>query len=310
MSFFQQTIKEPITIAGIGLHTNERVKIKIRPASSNAGIRFLRTDLDNQHAIPARTDYVVDTRFSTTVGINGSSISTIEHIMAAFSGMGVDNALVEIDGPEVPSLDGSAYPFAVKIRQAGLVVQKEPRRFIEIIEPVSVGTEDKGITISPARHFRVDMSIHFDHPLIQGQQFGGKINSKIFFNKISRARTFGFLKEVEWLQKNGFARGGSLENAVVLGDTALLNKEGLRFPDEFVRHKVLDLIGDLYLLGGHILGEIIAYKSGHEVHHLLSKKLQEQPSSWRLRDRSHGSSLPLWPLEGGNESVTLPAASC
>ncbi|MGB9713180.1 UDP-3-O-acyl-N-acetylglucosamine deacetylase [Dissulfurimicrobium hydrothermale] len=279
---FQNTLKKYVMASGIGLHTGARVTIKLHPAPVDSGIRFVRTDLDPVALIPANIGYVTETSLATTVGNAAGSVSTIEHLMAAFFGMGIDNAIVEIDGPEVPIMDGSAYPFVAMIKQVGLSSQKAPRRYIEILEPVTVSSGDKTVTISPCDSLYVSVGIDFDHPMIARQQFDSRVTPHIFERRISRARTFGFLKEVEYLKENGLALGGCLDNALVLDDKTILNQDGLRFSDEFVRHKALDLIGDIYLLGNPVLGKIDSFKSGHAIHHLLSKELLNRPYTWRL----------------------------
>jgi len=287
MSHCQKTLKKEVTVAGIGLHCGQEVSMTIKPAREGTGIVFVRTDQAGQE-IPARIDNVVDCHFATTIGKGQCRVSTIEHIMAAFSGMGIDNARVEIDGPEVPALDGSAGAYVVLFGKAGLKVQDRARRYIEILEEVSFTNGDKKVTLSPAKDFFVDFTIDFDHPAIKAQRFRKKINRQTFEKSIASARTFGFLKEVDMLHKNGLALGASLDNAVVIGAECVLNSEGLRFRDEFVRHKVLDLIGDLYLLGAPLKARVKAVKSGHELHCNLMKFLAECPSAWRFSGSESG----------------------
>ncbi|NIA09077.1 MAG: UDP-3-O-acyl-N-acetylglucosamine deacetylase [Nitrospiraceae bacterium] len=305
---FQHTLKKAVSAAGIGLHTGEKVYLKVNPSPANTGIRFVRSDLSPRQAIPARADYVVDTNFATTIGTKKGSISTVEHLMAALSGAGIDNALVEIDGPEVPAMDGSAAPFLSLFQEVGLKTQTETRRYIEFLEPMAVSKGDKSLVIEPCKNFKVSFKIEFDHPLIAKQKFSGKITPQTFERRISKARTFGFLKELDFLKKNGLARGGSLENAIVLGDTSIFNEGGLRFSDEFVCHKVLDLIGDLYLLGAPILGKVKAVKSGHALHHLLVQKILDHPYAWRFVEQGATWKVPYW--LGPQEdliSATIPA---
>jgi UDP-3-O-[3-hydroxymyristoyl] N-acetylglucosamine deacetylase len=276
------------------------VTVKLRPAPVDSGIRFVRTDIDPVVLIQAGTEYVTDTAFATTVGNSDGSVSTIEHLMAAFAGMGVDNAVVEIDGPEVPIMDGSAYPFVSLIKDVGLRVQDAPRRYIQILEPVTVSSGDKYVTIMPSDGFHVSVGIDFEHPLIARQQFDSRLTPHIFDRHVSRARTFGFLKEVEYLKENGMALGGALDNALVLDETSILNHEGLRFPDEFVRHKALDLIGDISLLGGPVLGKVQSFKGGHAIHHLLNQELLSRPYAWRMVefDVEHGLDTNSWDRRG------------
>jgi UDP-3-O-[3-hydroxymyristoyl] N-acetylglucosamine deacetylase len=282
MTRYQKTIKKEVAVAGIGLHCGQEVSMTIKPAREGSGIIFARTDIPSVPEIPARIDHVVDCHFATTIGNGQCRISTIEHLMAAFAGMGIDNARVELNGPEVPALDGSASAYVMLFQEAGLKVQNSARRYIEILEEVSFRDGDKKVTLSPCRSFHVDFTIDFEHPAIRAQRFRGKIDSRTFTKSIARARTFGFLKEVDMLHKNGLALGASLDNAVVIGAEAVINSEGLRFSDEFVRHKVLDLIGDFYLLGAPLKARVKAVKSGHELHCNIMKFLAESPSAWRL----------------------------
>ncbi len=277
------------------MHSGEKVALTIKPAPEDTGIVFVRTDIDPSTSIPARPDFVVDTRFATTIGSGKVTISTIEHLMAAFSGAGVDNVMVEIDGPEVPVMDGSAGPFMSLIREAGLKSQKRHRTFMEVLERVSVSNHGSTLSIEPSSHFSIDFEIDFDHPVISRQFFSQKVTPRTFSKRIAKARTFGFLREIELMRKNGLARGGSLKNAVVIGETSVLNAEGLRFSDEFVRHKVLDLIGDIYLLGRPVRGRLNAYKSGHGLHHLLVQELLKRRYAWRLvEDRDDKWRVPSW----------------
>ncbi len=295
MSGVQHTIKRPARAVGIGLHSGEKVALTIRPAPEDMGIVFVRTDIRPRTWIPAKPDFVVDTRFATTIGSGKVTISTIEHLMAAFSGAGIDNAMVEIDGPEVPVMDGSAGPFMSLIKKAGLKSQRRCRTFLEVLERVSVSNQGSTLSIEPSSHFSINFEIDFDHPVISRQVFSQKVTPRTFTKRIAKARTFGFLKEIELMRKNGLARGGSLENAVVVGETSVLNAEGLRFSDEFVRHKVLDLIGDIYLLGRPVKGRLNAYKSGHRLHHLLVQELLKRRYAWRVvEEREDKWKVPSW----------------
>lgn len=298
----QHTLNSHVKASGIGLHTGIKTTIKLRPAPPDSGIRFVRTDLDPVMLIQAGTEYVTDTAFATTIGNADGSVSTIEHLMAAFAGMCVDNVVVEIDGPEIPIMDGSAYPFVSLIKYAGLKAQDAPRRYIKILEPVTVSSGDKYVTIMPSDGFYVSVGIDFEHPLIARQQFDSKLTPHIFDRHISRARTFGFLKEIEHLKENGMALGGALENALVLDETSILNHEGLRFPDEFVRHKALDLIGDICLLGSPVLGKVQSFKGGHAIHHLLNQELLNRPYAWRMveLDMEYDLNVRSWERQGEN----------
>lgn len=295
MSSVQHTIRRHARAVGIGLHSGEKVALTIKPAPEDTGIVFVRTDIEPRTLIPAKPNFVVDTRFATTIGSGKVTVSTIEHLMAAFAGAGVDNVMVEIDGPEVPVMDGSAGPFMSLIREAGLEAQKRHRVFLEVLDRVSVSSHGSTLSIEPSSHFSIDFEIDFDHPVISRQFFSQKVTPRTFSKRIAKARTFGFLKEVELMRKNGLARGGSLENAVVIGETSVLNVEGLRFSDEFVRHKVLDLIGDIYLLGRPVRGRLNAYKSGHGLHYLLVQELLKRRYAWKLvEDRDDKWRVPSW----------------
>ncbi len=279
---FQHTVKNKIKAAGVGLHTGKMACVEIGPAPVDSGICFIRKDIAPDRIIPAKSKYVVDGRFASTIGIGEVTVSTVEHLMAALWAAGVDNAYIEIDGPEVPAMDGSAAPFLSLLRKAGTVAQEKNFRYLKIVEAFGVEEGDKSIMVRPSDSLRVNFKIDFPHPLISTQEYRKKISRKTFSKEIANARTFGFLKEVEELRRNGLALGGSLENAVVIGDKAILNEDGLRFPDEFVRHKVLDLLGDLYLLGLPIMGEINAVKSGHALHHRFVEELIARPYLWRI----------------------------
>ncbi len=282
MDHAQRTVNGPVRVSGVGLHSGEPVDLAILPAQADTGILFVRTDLPDRPVIPACVDTIVDTSYATTIGTRFGTVSTIEHLMGAFSGLGIDNAIVELSAPEVPAMDGSAYPFVALISRRGLRSLGEPRRCVEILDPIEVTSGDKLLRVEPYSGLAIHYEIDFDHPLVARQQFEEFITQEYFESTISRARTFGFLKEVEWMRDHGLALGGSLENAIVMNDTAVLNEGGLRFPDEFVHHKVLDMMGDLYLLGMPIRGRVSAYKSGHGLHHLLVRKIIDSPGSWRL----------------------------
>lgn len=284
-----RTVNGPVRVSGVGLHSGVPVDLAILPAQADTGILFVRTDLPDRPVIPACVDTIIDTSYATTIGTPSGTVSTIEHLMGAFCGLGIDSAIVEISGPEVPAMDGSAYPFVALISRQGLRSLGGGRRWLEILEPIEVRSGDKYLRVEPYPGFSIRYEIDFDHPLVARQQFDDFITQDNFESTICRARTFGFLKEVEWMRDHGLALGGSLENAIVMNDTAVLNEGGLRFPDEFVHHKVLDMMGDLYLLGMPIRGKVSAYKSGHALHHLLLRKILDTPGSWRLT-----SAPPVW----------------
>jgi len=292
LSVYQYTLKDAIDCTGIGLHSGARVSMTLRPAEPDRGIVFRRTDIAGSGVeIPARWDAVVDTRLNTTLGDgNGVTIGTVEHVMAALSGAGVDNAIIELNGPEVPIMDGSAAPFIFLIECAGVVEQNAPRRVIEILRPVSVGDRERSAMLSPGNSFSVSFEIDFKGTLIEQQQFFGDFSNGAFRRDIARARTFGFEEEVEALRAAGLARGGSLDNAIVVSGERILNDDGLRFDDEFVRHKVLDSIGDLYLAGGQIIGHFHGFRSGHGLNHELLRALFDNEDAWRISEL--GMDLP------------------
>jgi UDP-3-O-[3-hydroxymyristoyl] N-acetylglucosamine deacetylase len=258
----------------------------IRPASPDTGIVFIRRDLSSRTRIRAHIDNVIDATLATTIGQDGAKVSTVEHLMAAFAGVGVDNAEVELDAPEVPIMDGSSEPFNTVLKNAGVQVQDKPKNFVIVKHPVTVVDGDRQATLLPSNDFKLSYTIDFRHPLISNQFYLIQISNGNFEREISRARTFGFLREYEALKARGFARGGSLENAVVVADSGVLNEGGLRFTDEFVRHKILDSIGDLWLLGAQLIGHFIGYKSGHTLNHKLIHKLLSNREWYDLRSFS------------------------
>jgi len=245
----------------------------MKPAPSNHGIVFVRTDLPSPIAIPARAEFVVDTAMATTLGRSGVKVGTVEHILAALVGLGIDNVRLELDGPEVPIMDGSAAPFAYLIRAAGVRILDEPKSFLVIKKPVSVVEGGKEASFKPSSRFKIDCTIDFQHPLISDQSFAMEFSDRAFSREIARARTFGFLRDVEMLKKVGLAKGGSLDNAIVVDEFSILNPDGLRFPDEFVRHKVLDAMGDLALFGCPVIGHLTIVKAGHALHHKLVQRV-------------------------------------
>ena len=281
-SFSQRTIRAPISCQGVGLHSGAIVNLTLVPAPVNHGIAFVRTDLPRRPVIPALSRYVVDTSLATTLGIAGARVGTVEHLLAALSGLGIDNARLELDGPEVPIMDGSAGPFAYLIQTAGVQVQDEPKSFVIIKKPVSVFDGDKEATLSPAGRFKINCTIDFAHPLISDQSFEMEFSDRTISREISRARTFGFLKDVEMLKKMGLAKGGSLDNAIVVDEFSILNPDGLRFADEFVRHKILDAMGDVSLFGRPVMGHLNVVKSGHALNHRLVQKVLCDASQFQV----------------------------
>jgi len=276
----QRTIKASTEISGIGLHSGANIKIRVRPASADTGIIFHRREGDRVVAIKALSENVVDTRLATVLGREDLTVSTVEHFLAALSACGIDNLHVDIDGPEVPILDGSASPFLKMIENAGIESLPASRRFIAIRKPISIIEGEKRISIIPSRFFRITFDIAFEHKAIALQQYSMKFSSENFQKEIAPARTFGFLHEVEYLKANGLARGGSLENAVVIDDNGVMNPEGLRYQDEFVRHKILDSFGDFSLLGSPMLGHIRAFKAGHDLNSKMVRKILDNPDHW------------------------------
>lgn len=279
----QQTLAQPVNCSGIGVHSGKPTRIVIKPAPPNHGIRFRRVDLPGTPDIQAMFKTVVDTSLATVIGKNGAIVSTIEHLMAAFSGLCVDNALVEINGYEMPIMDGSSKIFAQKIIQAGISEQGTPRWFFVVTRPVRFAQDNKFVQIVPGKGFTIDCTIEFDHPLIGRQKISFDPLEDNFEKKISPARTFGFLQDIEYLKKFSLGRGGSLETAVVIDKDKIMNQDGLRFPDEFVRHKLLDSLGDFSLLGMPIQGHITTFKSGHALNHAFIKELLSQKDAWETR---------------------------
>jgi len=256
----------------------------IRPAGADEGIVFVRADVPGKGRIKAELANVSDTLLATTLGTNGTSVSTVEHLLSAFSGMGVDNAIVELDGPEVPIMDGSALPFVTMLKDVGTQAQGRTRKAILIKKTIGVENRDGFAKLLPSPEFRITYRIDFPHRLIGMQPYEMTFSDTTYERDICAARTFGFLREVEYLQAKGLALGGSLKNAIVLDDERIINKEGLRFPDEFVKHKILDAIGDLSLLGMPFIGHFVAYKSGHHLNNLLLREVVEQSDCWEVVD--------------------------
>lgn len=283
-AFHQHTLAAPAIFAGVGVHTGQHVRVSIRPAPAGAGIVFVRTDVqDRDNRVPVSGEAVVKTQLGTVIAnADGVTVSTIEHLMAAMSALGVDNATVELDGPEVPIMDGSAEPFVKLLDRAGRRRQEAPRRYIEILEPIEVVEGDKRATLSPADQFEMAFEIAFDSAAIGRQRVDVVCDEDGFRNELANCRTFGFVQEVEALRRMGLARGGTMENAVVIDGDRILNLEGLRRPDEFVRHKALDAVGDLYVLGAPVLGRFEGLYAGHGLNNKLVRALLARPEAWRL----------------------------
>ncbi len=279
----QRTLAGTVSFSGIGVHSGKETKIIIRPAPENHGIRFRRTDIPGTPDIKAIFKKVVDTSLATVVGEDGAIVSTIEHLMAAFAGLGIDNALVEINAYEMPIMDGSAENFTLDMEAAGIKEQKIPKYFFVVKSPVRIDQDDKFVEIVPGTGFKISCSIEFDNPLIGLQKLSFDPACDNFFRDISRARTFGFIKDIAYLKKFSLGRGGSLENAVVIDEDKILNSGGLRYPDEFVRHKLLDCLGDFSLLGMPIQGHVKTNKSGHALNHAFITKFLQSKQSWETR---------------------------
>lgn len=300
MDYKQRTLMNEVGCTGIGLHTGEKVKINLRPAPVNSGIKFVRTDLKGRPEVEVRFDNVFDTTLATTIGTNGCKVSTIEHLMAAFFGLGIDNAVVELDGPEVPIMDGSAAPFVFLIKSGDIREQKSPKQFIVIKKPFKVDDGNRSVSIYPSKELKITYMIDFQHPLLRNQEYELTFSGRDFVREISTARTFGFMKDVETLKKNGLARGGSLDNAVVIDDFRIINEDGLRFDDEFVRHKILDFIGDISIVGSPIIGHFVVKKSGHFLNQQMLRKLMESKKHWKVMTFKT-------PEECTKTNVTIPA---
>ncbi|MFH0813497.1 MAG: UDP-3-O-acyl-N-acetylglucosamine deacetylase [Pseudomonadota bacterium] len=279
---YQRTLKHEISFNGIGLHVGKKVNLTLKPAPPNTGIVFRRLDIPRSEPTRAILANVTDGKLATTIGENGTGINTVEHLLAALTGLGIDNALIELDASEIPIMDGSAEPFVKSFKAARFKFQNALKKFVVIKEPIKISCEDKYIEAYPSDRLIIECTIDYDHPMIKKQSFAFDFSYTRFIKEISSARTFCLLEEVETLRANGFAQGGSLDNAVVIDKNGVLNPEGLRFPDEFVRHKILDLIGDLSLLGHPIIGYIKAYKSGHFLNHQFLRKVLAQYNKWEL----------------------------
>lgn len=278
---YQKTLKKSVFTGGIGLHSGRNINITLRPAVTDTGIIFKRVDLPGVPSVKAVCDYVSDTRRASTIKKGDASVSTIEHLMASFAATRVDNAIVEIDGPEVPIMDGSALYFVERIKRAGTLEQEAYRRYIIVTRPVEVEHRDSKAGIYPSMESRITCSVDFNHQALEAQTFSISMLNPGLAKEISEARTFGFLKDFDMLKANGLAIGASLENAVVIDENGVINEEGLRYPDEIVRHKVLDSLGDLYLAGAPLIGHFVSYKGGHALTHKLITKLLSDTESWQ-----------------------------
>jgi UDP-3-O-[3-hydroxymyristoyl] N-acetylglucosamine deacetylase len=276
----QRTLRRSISCTGIGLHSGNKVTLSLKPAPADVGIRFRRSDLGGIE-IPATVQHLAGINYATGLSRESGSVDTVEHLLAALASLGVDNVIVELNHPEVPIMDGSSAPWVYLIHEAGVKRLAAPRRYLKVLRPISLSRGDKRIAVYPSEHFKVTYSIAFDHPLLRHQSRTMRITEDTFVEDIAPARTFGFLKEVEMLRQQGLALGGSLENAVVIGDTGVLNN-ALRFDDEFVRHKILDVIGDMALVGHPIIGHLVAHRGGHALHTAFAAHVLEERDAWAL----------------------------
>jgi UDP-3-O-[3-hydroxymyristoyl] N-acetylglucosamine deacetylase len=278
----QRTLKNLIRATGVGLHTGEKVYMTLRPAPVNTGIVFCRTDLDPVVSIQGQAEMVGETTLGTTLIKNGVRVATVEHLLSALAGLGIDNAFVDLNASEVPIMDGSAGPFVFLVQSAGIAEQDADKRFIRIKRPVEVRDGDKWVRLDPFDGFKVNFEIEFDHPIFKTHQRKASMDfsSMSFLKEVSRARTFGFMRDMETLRSGNLVKGGSLDNAIVLDDYRILNEDGLRYENEFVRHKILDAIGDLYLLGHTLIGEYSGYKSGHGLNNKLLRTLIDTEDAW------------------------------
>lgn len=291
----QRTLKNVIRATGVGLHTGEKIYLTMRPAAANMGIVFRRIDLEPAVDIPALANYVGDTTLNTCLIKNNARISTVEHILSAFAGLGIDNAYVDLTAGELPTMDGSAGPFVFLIQSAGIVEQNAAKRFIRIKRKITVREDDKVASLEPFEGFKVSFTIDFDHPVIRGSNQSAILDfsSTSYVKEVSRARTFGFLSECEYLRKHNLGLGGSLDNTIVLDDYRILNEDGLRYEDEFVKHKILDAVGDLYLLGHSMIGAFTGYKSGHTLNNHLRQTLLADKKAWEIVTFEDPATVPI-----------------
>jgi len=292
----QRTLKHIIRATGVGLHTGEKVYMTLRPAAADTGIVFCRVDLAQPVEIKANPYSVADTKLSTCLERNGVRVSTVEHLMSALAGLGIDNLYVDVSAGEVPIMDGSAGPFVFLLQSAGIEVQSARKQFIRILEPLEVTDGDKWARFAPHNGFKIEFTIDFDHPVFDNSAKSVCVDfaTTSYVKEVARARTFGFMQEVEWMREQGLALGGSLDNAVVLDEYRVLNNDGLRYEDEFVKHKVLDAIGDLYLLGHPVLGAFSAHKSGHALNNALLRRLLENRQAWEYVSFERAEDAPAF----------------
>lgn len=291
----QRTLRHEIHATGVGLHSGEKIFLTLKPGACNSGIIFKRVDVDPVISIPARASYVTDTQLSTTLGINGYHIATVEHLLSAFAGLGIDNAVIEVNGPEVPIMDGSAGPFVFLLQSAGIVEQETTKEFLVVKKQIKVTDGDKWSQLDPFNGFMVSLELDFVHPVFKKSNLAASLDfsSISYVKEVSRARTFGFISDYQWLKSNNLALGGNLENAIVLDEDKVVNEDGLRYDNEFVKHKILDAIGDLYLLGRSLIGRFSGFKSGHFLNNLLLKKLLADQDAWEIVTFSNEQTVPI-----------------
>jgi UDP-3-O-[3-hydroxymyristoyl] N-acetylglucosamine deacetylase len=301
----QRTLRRSISCAGIGLHSGRKVTLSLKPAPQDFGIRFRRIDLGGLE-IPAAASHVGSIQYATGLTRDEGTVETVEHLLAALVSSGIDNVAVELNTPEIPIMDGSAAPFIYLLQEAGIRRLAAPRRYLKVLRPITLSRGDKRIALYPSDHFKVTYSISFDHPLLRHQARTLRITEESFVEEIAPARTFCFLKEVEMLRQNGLALGGSLDNAIVIGETGVLNS-ALRFEDEFVRHKILDVVGDLALVGYPIIGHVVAHRGGHALHTAFVSRILEETDAWRLVEAPATGAHAPQPV--GVTVGTVPAAN-
>ena len=280
--FYQRTIAKKVDVTGIGIHSGKKVTMTLHPAEADYGIQFKRTDIPNAEVLKATAQTVGATENNTTIGSGMNAVHTVEHLLSVLYGLGINNVFIEIDGPEVPIMDGSGASFLFLLKETGIATLNKSKEFLVVLEPVKVEVGDKWAMIEPSSRLVIDSTIVFQHPIIKTQRKVFEFTCENYISEISRARTFGMLRDVDMLKRKGLAKGGSLDNAVVLDDFKVMNQDGLRFNDEFIRHKILDTVGDISLLGYEIAGKITTFKSGHNLHNLLCRKLLETEGAYQV----------------------------
>lgn len=303
----QRTLKNTIRATGVGLHTGDKVYLTLHPAEANSGIRFRRVDLETPVTIEARPENVGETKLSTTLTRGNVKVSTVEHLLSAMAGLGIDNAIIDVSAPEVPIMDGSAGPFVFLLQSAGVVEQDAPKQYIRIKRPIRVEDADKWAAFEPFDGFKVTFTIDFEHPAFSDHLKTAVMDfsSTTFVKEVSRARTFGFMRDIEFLRENNLALGGSLDNAIVVDDDKVLNEDGLRYADEFVKHKILDAIGDLYLLGHSLIGEYRGFKSGHALNNKLLLTLLENKDAWEMVTFENADDAPISYMRSAQSSAPV-----